>query len=240
MIDQLAFLWENFANLLIGFPGQRPGGLLLSLILAFFGVGVGFVVALIVGSGRGARLPAVRLFSRIYIEIFRGIPLLLLLLLVYQVIGSQRFGLDLSAPIAAAISLILYSSAYQAEIVHSGLEAVPAQITESARSVGASAMQGFFFIKLRYALRVMLPAFVGQGISLFKDTSVVVIIAVADLMTVARDLLGSDVKNLVFWVPLYLFVGFIYFCVAFGFSRLANRWEKATKTKDLVQSLANY
>ena len=86
----------------------------------------------------------------------------------------------------------------------------------------------------------MLPAFVGQGISLFKDTSVVVIIAVADLMTVARDLLGSDVKNLVFWVPLYLFVGFIYFCVAFGFSRLANRWEKATKTKDLVQSLANY
>jgi len=238
MIANLNFIWENIPHLLFGFPGQRPGGLLMSLIMALIGVGAGFVIAILIGMGRNSRFIPLRLLSRIYVEIFRGIPLILLLLLVYQVIGSQRFGLDLSPHFSAAVSLMLYSGAYQAEIVHSGLEAVPTQIAESARSVGGSAWQVYFFIKLRYALKVMLPAFVGQAISLFKDTSVMVIIAVPDLMTVARDVLGSNVENLAYWVPLYLVVGLMYFCIAFGISRLSSRWEQVTQTDDLVHTLA--
>ena len=131
-------------------------------------------------------------------------------------------------------------SAYQAEIVRAGFRAMPARLAESARLLGSTPRQVYLRIKLRYAWRVMLPAFTGQAISLFKDTSAVVILGVADLMTVARISLGSDVGNAPYWVGLYLVVGFLYFLVAFGLSRLAQRWEKRTRTGDLVHSFANY
>ena len=86
----------------------------------------------------------------------------------------------------------------------------------------------------------MSPAFVGQTISLFKDTSVLIIIGIAELMTTARIILGSEVSNASYWVGLYLFVGFWYFCIAFGFSQLARRWENKSRSGDLVHSLANY
>lgn len=240
MLDQIKFLSSNLENLLIGFPGQRPGGLFLSLLLALFGIGVGFLIALIVGTGRGSRFRWVRWASRLYIEIFRGLPLILLLILVYQVVGGRRFGLDIGPRMAALISLALYSGAYQSEIVHAGLQAVPIQLVESARVVGGNPWQVFLWIKMRYAIRVMLPAFVGQAISLFKDTSVVLIIGVADLMTVGRAVLGSDLRNLSFWVSLYLFVGFLYFLVAFTASTLAKRSERIQRSVDLVYSLVNF
>ena len=99
-------------------------------------------------------------------------------------------------------------------------------------------MQVFLRVKLRYALRVMLPALVGQAISLFKDTSVVLVIAVPDLMTIARSVLGSDVRNLTHWVSLYLVVGLLYFLLAFSFSRMAKRWEIQLQSSTLIHSLA--
>lgn len=240
MAEQLAFLFKNLLHLLIGFPGQRPGGLLLSLLLAIAGLGLGFVVATIVGSAYQSRWRPLRWICRLYVELFRGLPLILLLVLVYQVVGGRRFGLDLSPRVAAILSLALYSGAYQAEIVRAGLRAVPPQLVESARLMGSTPWQVYRLVKLHYALRVMLPAFTGQAISLFKDTSVLIIIGVAELMTVARSVLGSDVTNTAYWVSLYLVVGFLYFCVAFGVSQLAQRWERRSHSANLVHSLANY
>jgi general L-amino acid transport system permease protein len=240
MPDQIAFLISNLSNLLIGFPGQRPGGLFLSILLALFGIGIGFLIGLIVGSGRSSRFPFIRGGCRVFIEVFRGLPLILLLVLIHQVIDGRRFGLDINARTAALIALALYSGAYQAEIVFAGLRAIPNQFVESAQVIGGSPWQVFRWIKLRYALRVMFPAFVGQAISLFKDTSVVIVIGVADLMMVGRAILGSDVKNLSYWVGLYLFVGFLYFIVAFGISAMAKRSERAQRSIDLVYSLANF
>ncbi|MCP5011156.1 MAG: ABC transporter permease subunit, partial [Aestuariibacter sp.] len=142
--------------------------------------------------------------------------------------------------ISALLTLILYSSAYQAEIVRAGLQAVPATMVDAARLLGSRPAQLYRFIKLRYAIHVMLPALTGQAISLFKDTSVVVILGVAELMTVARIALGSDIGNTPFWVSLYLLVGLLYFVVAFSLSRGAHRWERAHQTSDLTVSLANY
>ena len=240
MSDQLEFLLSNLPSLLIGFPGQRPGGLLMSLLLTIFAVGIGFVIAIIIGSGRESKFQSVRWLSQLYVGVFLGLPLVLLLILVHQVVGGQRFGLDLSPRTSALIALALYSGAYQVGIVRSGLQAVPPQLVESARVMGSSPWHVYRTVKLRYATRVMLPAFVGQAISLFKDTSVVVIIAVADLMTVARSVLGSDVANLRYWLSLYLLVGLLYFCVAFVISRVARRWEKHLPSGELVHSLANY
>ena len=88
---------------------------------------------------------------------------------------------------------------------------------------------------LRYALRVMLPAIIGEVITLFKDSSVLLVLGVADLMTTARAALGSDVRNAVYWVPMYLTVGLMYAAVALLISRLAARWEQQHSIETALQ-----
>lgn len=240
MSEQLDFLIGNLPNLLFGFPGQRPGGLLLSLLLAVVAIAIGFLPAMVIAAGRESRYRPLRWLARGYVELFRGIPLILLLLLVYQIIGGSHFGLNLSPRMSAVVTLALYSSAYQTEILRAGLKAVPSQLVDSARLMGSSPWQLYRLIRLRYAFRVMLPAFTGQAISLFKDTSVVIIIGVAELMTVARAVLGSDIRNTPYWVSLYILVGGLYFTLAFSLSLIARRWERGRQSGDLVHSLANY
>jgi His/Glu/Gln/Arg/opine family amino acid ABC transporter permease subunit len=213
---------------------------LLSLFLAVLAIGFGFLLAMVMAAGRESRWQLARWLARGYVEIFRGIPLILLLLLIYQVIGGQRFGLNLSPRIAAVVTLALYSGAYQTEILRAGLKAVPSQLVDSARLMGSAPWQLYRLVRLRYAFRVMLPAFTGQAISLFKDTSVVIIIGVGELMTVARSVLGSDIRNMPYWVSLYVLVGGLYFILAFSLSMVARRWESQRQSRDLVHSLANY
>jgi polar amino acid transport system permease protein len=239
MNDHVNFLWRNLPNLLIGFPQQRPGGLVLSIWLAAISLGLGFLLAIPIGSGRVSRNRPVRWLSMIYVELFRGLPLLLLLFLVHQGLGGRRFGLDLSAYQSAVIALTLYTSAYQAEIIRAGLQTIPPQLVDSARLVGASAWQIYWQIKLRYVVGTMLPAFTGQAISLFKDTSVVAVLAVGELLSVARNALGSNVANATYWVSLYLFVGLLYLTIALLASTLARHWERKQANSDLVHSLAN-
>lgn len=241
MSDQIAFLLDNLFNLLIGFPGNRPGGLLISIGLAIVAVAVGFAIAVLLGLAYENGNRPIRLIVHSYVQIFRGLPLILLLLLVHSLLGyGRRQGLTITPLMSALVALTLYSSAYQAEIIRAGLRAVPSRLTESARLMGSSRWQTYRLIKLPYTWRTMLPAFTGQAISLFKDTSVVIILGVADLMTTARIALGSDVGNAPYWVALYLVVAFFYFVVAFTLSRLAQRREKQMQTSDLVHSLANY
>ncbi len=238
MSEQAEFIIESLPNLLVGFPGQRPGGLLMSLLLALVGITVGFALALPVASARASRFPLVRWLAAAYVQLFRGIPLILLLLIVLQLLGGANAGIVSTPLLAAFVALVLYSSAYQADIVHAGLVAVPATLVDDARLLGGTRWQVFGQIKLPYGLRVMQPALTGQGITLFKDTSVVVVLGVADLTTNARIALGSDVGNAPYWVATYITVGLLYFAVAFGFSRLARRGEGRLRRTELVQSLA--
>lgn len=235
----LDFLWRFLPALLFGFPGQRPGGLTLSVLLAAVAIAGGFLIALVVGSGRLAPWWTVRRVAGVYVDVFRGLPLLLLLLLVHQFVGGRRFGLDFSPITSALAALTLYTSAYQAEIVRAGLAAVPQEVTDSARLMGANRWQVFFRVRLRYTLRAMLPAFAGQAISLFKDSSVLLVLGVGELMTVARSALGSDIRNSVYWVPMYLMVGLLYAVVALAVSRFANRWEHRSRLADQLTHLVN-
>jgi general L-amino acid transport system permease protein len=240
-VGELDFLLRNIPNLVFGFPGHRPGGLLMSILLATVAVALGFVMAVVLGSAHESRQRPLRQVANATIQIFRGIPLILLLLIVHQFLGiGRRMGLQLTPLVSALVALILYSGAYQAEIVRAGLQAVPEPLVDSARLLGSSRRQVYRLIKLRYALFVMLPAFTGQAISLFKDTSVVLILGVAELMTVARFVLGSDVGNTPYWVSLFLLVGFFYWLVAFVLSSLAQRMERGRTTIDLVHSQVNY
>jgi polar amino acid transport system permease protein len=235
----LSFLLTLLPTLLVGFPGQRLGGLTLSVLIAASAIAAGFVIAIGIGAGRASRFHLARWGASAYVEIFRGLPLLLLLLLVHQVVGGKRFGLNFSPMASALIALTLYTSAYQAEIVRAGLAAVPQELIDSARLMGANRWQILFFVRLRYALRVMLPAFTGQAISLFKDSSVVVVLGVGELMTVARAALGSDVRHSAHWVAMYLTVGLLYAAVALVASRFAAGWESRARLADRLNNLAN-
>ena len=240
MNDHLSFLIEKLPVLLFGFPAQRPGGLALSLLLALLAVAVGFCLAMPVSSAERSRCRPLRWCAIAYVELFRGLPLILLLLLVHQGLGGARFGLNWSPRISALVALILYSSAYQTEILRAGLATVPLELVESARLMGSRPRQLYILVKLPYALRVMLPAFTGQAISLFKDTSVLVVIGVAELMTVARMALGADVANAPYWVTMYSFVRVLYFVIAFGLSRLSRRWEQRSRHPALGHSFLSY
>ncbi len=239
MQAQIEFIVENLPKLLFGFPGQRPGGLVLSVILALVGLGVGLIVGVVVGAGYDARFRSVRWLAEGYVHVFRGVPLVLLVLFVHTLVGGARVaGISFTPVVSASIALILYSSAYQADIVRTGLRSVPEGLVDWARLVGSSRLQVYRFVKLPYAVRVMQPALSGQGITLFKDTSVVVIIGVAELTTTSRIVLGGDVGNAPFWVAMYLTVGLLYFVVSFGISRIAARGEERYQAGDLVRSLA--
>jgi len=206
----------------------------MTLFLSLFGFGLGLVVALLVAAARDANSKILRTISLGYIHVMRGIPLILLLLLTHQILGGRTlFGLE-SPLFSALVTLTLYSGAYQGDIVAAGFRSVPTGVVEDARLLGCGRWKILSLVKLPYSLRVMQPALAGQAITLFKDSSVVVILGVVDLTTTARLALGSNVTNAPHWVAAYLTVGAIYFVVAFGLSRFAHFWEQRTRVGGFV------
>lgn len=223
MSEQFEFLLDQLPNLLWGFPGRRPGGLVMTFILTAFAIGVGFIAAVVVALGHHSALGVVRFISRTYVRIIRGIPLVVLLVLLLQLLGTGVLGFELSTLSTALVTLVLYSSAYQADIIATGISSVPQQLLDDARLHGAGWMQLTRTVSLPHSLRSMQPALVGQLITVFKDTSVVVVLGVAELTTTARIALGGDVQNAPYWVAMYLLVGTIYFLVAFTVSQVIDR-----------------
>lgn len=232
MSEQLQFLWDQLPNLLWGFPSQRPGGLLMSVLLSAASLTVGFVVAIVVSIGHHAQSKVIRWVARRYVWLIRGIPLLVLLVLLHQLLNSGARdglawgllpGVSVSPLGSAFIALALYSSAYLCDVLTAGIQAMPQHYVDDARVLGASRTRVLRTVTLPYVLRVMRPALVTQAITVFKDSSVVVVLGVADLTTTARIALGSDVANAPYWVATYGLVGLLYFIVAFGLGRLATR-----------------
>jgi general L-amino acid transport system permease protein len=236
--EQLAMLVRVLPDLLFGFKDQRPGGLLLSVLLALVTLAIGFLLAIPIASGRSGQNRVIRMGCTTYIEVFRGLPLILLLVLVHQGLGG-RWGFDLTPYQSSIIALSLYTSAYQSEIIRAGLQAVPLQLIDSAAVVGASRWRIFWRIRLRYALRVMVPALTGQAISLFKDTSVVVVLGVGELLTTARAVLGSQAQHSAYWVTLYILVGLLYMVIAAIASRTSRRWEPRHRSTVFACSSSN-
>lgn len=228
MADQLRFVFDNLTSLLWGVPNNRPGGLVMTLILSVVGLGFGLALAVLVSLARRSAFWPLRLAAEWYVRVIRGIPLVLLLLLTHRFVAvslgaADAFGAQRASLLSAAIALVLYGSSYQADVISSGLRAVPPALVEETRLLGGSAAVAYFRVELPYGLRVMQPALLSQAITLFKDSSVVVVLGVADLTTTARIVLGADVTNAPYWVATYLAVGALYFVIAFALSRWADR-----------------
>jgi len=224
MSDQLRFVWDQLPNLLWGFPNHRPGGLLLSVLLSAGAIAAGLALAMLLGFGRHSRYRVLRAIAGRLVWLVRGVPLIILLVLLFQFLGTGGlFGIRFSAFWTAAVTLTLYAAAYQADIVSAGIAAVPQQLRDDARVLGAGAMTVARTVTVPHVMRTMRPAFVTQAITIFKDSSVVVVLGVSDLTTNARIALGGDVSRAPFWVTTYLAVGALYWIVAFGLARWAER-----------------
>lgn len=202
------------------------GGLLLTLTLAIVGIVASFPLGVLLAIGRQSSYPAMRVFCIAYIELIRGVPLITVLFMMQ--ITLPLFlpeGMTVERVIRAMVGFTLFTAAYIAEIVRGGLQAIPRGQYEAARALGLNGLQMLWLIILPQALRAVIPAIVGQFISLFKDTSLVAIVGLLDLAGIATaaanqpEFLGRQAE-------VYLFIAAIYFVCAFGMSYASKRLEK--------------
>lgn len=222
--------------LLGGLPGNpllapvgtsQWGGLMLTFMLAIVGIASSFPLGVLLALGRQSTLPVIRWISIFYIEVVRGVPLITVIFMT-----SIMLPLFLPAQVRvdqalrAMVAFTLFTSAYIAENVRGGLQAVPRGQVEAAKALGLSGVLTTLFIVLPQALRVVIPANVGQFISLFKDTALVFVASLLDLFGIAKsilanpDWLGRDREIL-------LFVAFVYWIFTYFMSHMSRRLEKA-------------
>jgi general L-amino acid transport system permease protein len=205
------------------------GGFMLTILLAVGGILLAFPFGVLLALGRRSSLPAVRAVCVAYIELFRGVPLIAVLFM-----GAFMIGFLLPAGVErpslvtrALVALVLFTAAYVAEIVRGGLQGVPAGQIEAAQALGLSPVRITIQIVLPQALRTVIPGLVGQFISLFKDTSLVAIIGLTELLNVSRNITAQPdflAQGLI--VETLIFAAFVYWTGAYWMSRESQRLER--------------
>jgi len=212
----------------IGLPyvsQDRWGGLPVTLILATFGLAFGFPLGIVVALGRRSKLPAIRSICVLYVELIRGVPLISLLFMASVMFPLfMPDGVNIDKLLRAQIAFVLFAGAYLAEVIRGGLQAVPRGQHEAADAIGLSYWQKNGLIILPQAIRHVIPPLVNTFIAFFKDTSLVLIIGIFDLLTTAKTAI-IDPAWQSFSVEVYLFVGLIYFAFCFAMSRYSRRLE---------------
>jgi len=237
----LGYIW--IAGLLImgilmrgGLFGLTPvesdqwGGLPLTLMLSFFGMFAAYPLGVLLALGRRSKMPAVKTVCILYIELIRGVPLISLLFMS-AVLFPLFFpaGLTVNKIIRAQAAIIMFTAAYIAEVVRGGLQAITRGQYEAAESLGLNYVQKMRLIILPQALKIVIPPTVGILISAFKDTSLVVIIALYDVLKTTKSVLANPSWT-GFSPEAYLFVALIYFVCCFSMSNYSRRLEKELHT----------
>jgi len=202
------------------------GGLALTLIISIVGMIAGFPLAIVLALGRRSHLPAVRSLCVGFIELVRGVPLISVLFMASVMIPLfLPRDVTIDKLLRAEIGYSLFFSAYLAEAIRGGLQAIPKGQYEAADSLGLNYRQKTFRIILPQALKLVIAPMVNNFIGQFKDTSLVIIIGIFDLMMTANTAL-SDSAWLGFYREAYLFIGAIYFAFCFFMSRYSQWLER--------------
>jgi general L-amino acid transport system permease protein len=206
-------------------PQERWGGLAVTLILATFGLAFGFPLGVLVALGRRSHLPAIKAICVMYVELIRGVPLVSLLFMASVMLPLfLPDGINIDKLLRAQIAIILFAGAYLAEVVRGGLQALPKGQAEGADALGLSYWQKTGLIVLPQALRLVIPPLVNTFIGFFKDTSLVLIIGIFDLLTAGKTAIIEPAWQ-GFSLEVYIVVGLIYFAFCFAMSRYSQRLE---------------
>ncbi len=221
-----------------GVPGLQPvsviywGGMMLNLLLAVVGIVLSLPIGIALALGRRSRLPVVKALCVAFIEVFRGVPLITLLFMS-SVLVPLAFPEDfpLNRLFRAGIIITLFSAAYMAENVRGGLQALHPGQAEAGRALGLPSWQTMTFISLPQAIRNVIPAIVGQFISLFKDTTLVTIIGMLDILEFGRAFIqsytvGGEVIYLDRQEELFIFIALCFWVFCYGMSYVSRKVEK--------------
>ena len=215
-----------------GVPGLQPvsvnhwGGLMLNLLLAVAGITLSFPIGVALALGRRSKLPVVKLLCVLFIEIFRGVPLIALLFMS-QVLVPLAFpeNFPVNSLMRAGIVITLFSAAYMAENIRGGLQALHRGQTEASQSLGLKTWQTTLFITLPQAIRNVIPAIVGQFISLFKDTTLVFIIGMQDILTYSRAFIQGNPEFIASAHELFIFLAIVFWIFTYSMSHISRRIE---------------
>ena len=216
-----------------GVPGLQPvstlqwGGLMLNLLLAVVGITLSFPIGIALALGRRSNLPVVKLLCVVFIEVFRGVPLITLLFMS-QVLVPLAFPEDFqtNSLLRASIIITLFSSAYMAENIRGGLQALHPGQAEAARALGLSAWQTTLLISLPQAIRNVIPAIVGQFIALFKDTTLVYIIGMLDILEFSRAFIQGNAEYLADIHEVFIFLALVFWIFCYTMSYVSQKVEE--------------
>ena len=206
------------------------GGLLLTLVIATVGIVLSFPIGVLFALGRQSKLPIIKTLSIFYIELIRGVPLITVLFMA-SVVLPLFFpeGMDFDKLVRALIGITLFQAAYVAENIRGGLQAIHSGQYEAADSLGLGYWTKMRLVILPQAIKVAIPNLVGSFISLFKDTSLVMIIGLFDILSMVkltandRDWLGMSTEG-------FVFVALVYWIFNYTMSRYSKNLEKKLNT----------
>ena len=206
------------------------GGLPLTLLLSIFGLTAAYPLGVVLALGRGSKMPVIRYFSIAYIELIRGVPLISLLFMssiIFPLFLPE--GITINKILRAQAAIIFFTAAYVAEVVRGGLQGMPKGQYEAAQALGLNYYQTMRLIILPQALKIVIPPTVSVLISAFKDTSLVVIIALYDFLLTSKTVIANP-EWLGFSTEMYLFVALIYFLGCFSMSNFSRKLERELDT----------
>ncbi|OZM56710.1 amino acid ABC transporter permease [Lottiidibacillus patelloidae] len=222
-----------FVLLLNGLGFMKPvptslwGGFLLTLLIALISIVVSFPFGILLALGRKSNLPVVKWGCIIYIEFIRGVPLITLLF-VAQFVLPLFLGasIDLDNVLRAMIGFTMFSAAYLAENIRGGLQSIPNGQYEAAQAVGLNKAKVMAFVVMPQALRAVIPAMVGQFIGIFKDTSLVTMVGLSDILNSGKSIV-ANIKYLGLHMEVYVFIAFVFFLFCYLMSYTSRRLEKS-------------
>ncbi|WP_020561082.1 amino acid ABC transporter permease [Thiofilum flexile] len=209
---------------------SKWGGLTLTLVLSIVGIVASLPLGILLALGRRSELPIIRSLCIAFIELWRGVPLITVLFMASVMLPLfLPEGTSFDKLLRALIGITLFEAAYLAEVVRSGLQAIPKGQYEAGKALGLSYWQSTGLVILPQALKLVIPGIVNTFISLFKDTSLVMIIGLFDLLNIVQIAaadpiwLGSQVEG-------FVFAAIVYWMFCFGMSRYSQYLERQLNT----------
>jgi general L-amino acid transport system permease protein len=204
------------------------GGLLLTFLLALIGIVASFPIGVLLALGRQSKLPVLKGFCVLFIEMVRGVPLVTILFMASIILPLfLPEDVRIDRVIRAMIGMTLFAAAYMAENIHGGLQAIPQGQVEAAQAVGLNGFQTMSLIVLPQALRLVIPAIVGQFIALFMDTTLAIIVGLLELLAIGKAVLETNVEWKLLNMEVYLFVAVVFWVFNYAMSYASRRLEAA-------------
>ncbi|MGO7160146.1 amino acid ABC transporter permease [Rhizobium johnstonii] len=208
------------------------GGLMVTLVLSFVGIAVSLPVGILLALGRRSRMPVIRMLCVTFIEVIRGVPLITVLFMASVMLPLfLPTGWNVDKLLRALISVSIFTSAYMAEVIRGGLQAIPKGQFEGADSLGLGYWQKTRLIIMPQAIKLVIPSIVNTFIGTFKDTSLVTIIGMFDLLGIVKlNFSDANWASAVTPITGLIFAGFIFWLFCFGMSRYSGFMERHLDT----------